>query len=98
MNISMILNATFRGKTEENSVKNHDEAYMAVWKPWNIHKEIYYLIIRGVVIICIQEKISACSMCGQYRLWITTPTSSKIFTHYLNDTMRRFEKRPLVGN
>jgi hypothetical protein len=46
MNISMILNATFRGKTEENSVKNHDEEYMAVWKPWNIDKEIYYLIIR----------------------------------------------------
>ena len=34
MKTSMILNDAFRGNTEAKSVKNHDEAYMAVWNPW----------------------------------------------------------------
>ena len=32
---SIILNAAFRGNTEANSVKNHDDAYIAVWKPYD---------------------------------------------------------------
>jgi len=37
---SIILNAAFRGNTEANSVKNHDDAYIAVWKPYDKEKEI----------------------------------------------------------
>lgn len=33
----MTLNATFIGKTDEKRVKNHEEAYIAVWKPYNIN-------------------------------------------------------------
>ena len=35
---SIILNAAFRGNTEANSVKNHDDAYIAVWKPYDKEK------------------------------------------------------------
>ena len=35
---SIILNAVFRGNTEANSVKNHDDAYIAVWKPYDKEK------------------------------------------------------------
>ncbi len=29
--------------------------------------------------------------------WITTSKCSRNYTHYLNDTIRRFEQRPFVG-
>ena len=35
MKTSIILNAAFRGNTEAKSVKNHDDAYIAVWKPYD---------------------------------------------------------------
>ena len=38
MKTSIILNAAFRGNTEANSVKNHDDAYIAVWKPYDKKK------------------------------------------------------------
>ena len=39
MKTSIILNAAFKGNTEAKSVKNHDDAYIAVWNPYD--KESY---------------------------------------------------------
>ena len=35
MKTSIILNEAFSGNTEAKRVKNQDEAYIAVWNPWN---------------------------------------------------------------
>ena len=45
MNTSIILNAAFRGNTEAHSVKNHDEAYIAVWNPWGQRHNNYFLFL-----------------------------------------------------
>ena len=41
MKTSIILNAAFKGNTEANSVKNQDEAYIAVWNPYD-KDSLYY--------------------------------------------------------
>jgi len=34
MKTSIILKAAFKGNTDAHSVKNHDDAYIAVSNPW----------------------------------------------------------------